>query len=269
MTIKTRPRPARWLTLLIVIAVTAACGSDGDSAATTNSSPPATTTTSEPEQTTLTDATTSTADNTSTTATSTSSATALPGTDWPYGLIKDGDVLAVMAVAYDDTLNLRAGPGTDQSVLATLGPTEVALVATGRQRLLPSSGIWTEVELDGTTGWVSSSFIAYMGGTDDFTSQYIADFGRSEAGTMEELGEIIAANVASEDPPSQIVRSVGASVGDLGEVTYDVIGLGDDALAGYRLHIFALDEGSSGTFEVTSIERTTFCTRGLSGEACV
>lgn len=174
-----------------------------------------------------------------------------------------------MAVAYDDILNLRAAPGTDQSVLATAGPTEAALVATGRQRLLSSSGIWSEVELGGTTGWVSSSFVAYMGGTDDFTAEYIADFGRSEAGTMEELGEIIAANLASEDPPSRIVRSVAASVGDLGEVTYDVIGLGDDALAGYRLHIFARDEGSSGTFEVTTIERTIFCSRGLRGESCI
>ena len=85
---------------------------------------------------------------------------------------------------------------------------------------------------------------------------------------MEELGEIIAANVASVDPPSRIARSVDARIGDLGEVTYDVIGLGDDSLAGYRLAIFALDEGSSGVFAVTSIERTTFCSRGLADEFC-
>lgn len=280
MTIKTRPRPASWLTLIVAIAlVAAACGSDGDSASTTNSSPPATTTTSEPEPTTspTTEATTSTADNTSTTASSssttsttqssTTSTTDLPGE--PFDMfIKEGDVLAVVAVAYDDTLNLRAAPGTDRAILATARPTENDLVATGRQRLLPNS-IWYEVELDGTTGWVNSSFVAYMGGTDDFTAEYLADFERSEAPTMEELGEIVASNVASEDPPSRIVRSVAASVGDLGEVTYDVIGIGDDSLAGYRLHIFAVDEGSSGAFEVTSIERTTFCSRGASGEFCV
>ncbi len=85
---------------------------------------------------------------------------------------------------------------------------------------------------------------------------------------MNDLGQAVADNLASEDPPSRIVRSVNATVGDLGEVTYDVVGLGDDATFGFRLHVFAVDESGDG-FSLRTIERTVFCSRGLSGENCV
>jgi hypothetical protein len=53
---------------------------------------------------------------------------------------------------------------------------------------------------------------------------------------------------------------VAPSVGDLGEVTYDVIGLGDDAVRGLRLHVFGqpIDEG----FSLKTVEMTALCGRG-------
>ncbi len=178
-----------------------------------------------------------------------------------------GDELGVMGVAFDDVLNVRAKPGTDQSIVETLAPTDEGLVATGEERLLPNS-IWYEVDAKGTTGWVSSSFVAFVGGVDDSTAEYLAEFPWPEAETMDELGQIVADNVASEDPASRIVRSVAAAAGDLGEVTYDVIGIGDDATAGFRLHIFGSPAETGEGFSLKSIERTTFCSRGLSGEFC-
>lgn len=62
--------------------------------------------------------------------------------------------------------------------------------------------------------------------------------------------------------------SVAPTMGDLGEVTYDVIGLGDDATLGYRLHVFgqAVSDGIS----LHSVERTALCTRGVTTDGlCV
>jgi hypothetical protein len=183
--------------------------------------------------------------------------------------VEEGDVLAVVGVADDDELNMRAKPGTDQAVLAALAPTADDLTATGRARQLPSS-IWFEVQADGLYGWVSSAFVAYLGGVDDATAEYLAAQGGTapSAETMSELGLLVAEWFASDDPPSTIVQTVGPTVGDLGEVTYDVVGIGDDAVRGFRLHIFGAEEQPGDGFGLRSIERTTLCTRGLAGELC-
>ena len=177
-------------------------------------------------------------------------------------------MFAVVGVAHDDVLNIRAAPGTDQAIVAEAGPTADDLVATGAARQL-SASIWYEVTVDGVTGWASVAFVSYVGGTDDATSEFLAGRPPLEAETMVDLGEEVAAGFASEEPASRIVQSVAPTVGDLGEVTYDVIGIGDDSVAGYRLHLFAAPiEGGEG-FVLTSIERTWLCLRGTDGELCV
>lgn len=188
--------------------------------------------------------------------------TDLPGD--PIDLFADpGDTLGVVGVAHNDFLNVRAKPGTDHSVVTTAGPAVNNLISSGRARALPDS-IWYEVTADGTLGWVSASFVAFLGATDDATAEFLADGGSVSAETMTDLGQLVADRFASDDPPSRVVESVAPTVGDLGEVTYDVVGLGDDAIHGYRLQIFATVEGSD-SFTVRNIERTLLCSRGISG----
>ena len=215
--------------------------------------------------------TTTTEVPTTTTTTTTvvdTTSTSLPGEPIEVGP-QPGDVLAVVGVAHDDVLNVRAAPGTDQRVVEELDPLASEVVALGNARALPAS-IWFEVETDGGTGWASSSFLAYLGGTSDETAAIVELLGEMPAAeTMLELGMIVAETVASEEPPSRIVMSVAPTVGDLGEVTYDVVGIGDDAVRGFRLHVFATpDEGGEG-FVLKSVEQTVLCGRGLSGELCV
>lgn len=245
-------------TLLVLALAVAACGG-GESASSSS-------TTGSAETTSTTDSTTATTTTQPSSSTSATTDAGLPGE--PFDLfIDEGDSLGVAGVAYDDMLNVRSKPGTEYPIVAKVGPTAVGLIATGQERLLPGS-IWYEVTVEGTTGWVNSSFVGFVGGVDDSTAEFLSEFERPSAPTMEQLGQIVADLVASVDPPSRIVQSVESSVGDLGEVTYDVIGLGDDSLAGYRLHIFGVQEGSP-DFLLTSIERTVFCSRGLAGELCV
>ncbi len=54
-------------------------------------------------------------------------------------------------------------------------------------------------------------------------------------------------------------------VGDLGEVSYDLVGLGDDATWAMRLVIFGQKNNGSG-FSLMSVEATSYCMRGLTQE---
>ena len=259
----------------------ASCG-DSDPIATTDQSTSSATSTSSINGSTSSAATTSTRSTeptsttstpsstvSSTTVTSTTAAPAttdLPGEPVDIGP-QAGDVLGVVGVRHDDVLNVRAAPGIDQEIATTLAPTTEGVVALGHTRLLTSSG-WYEISVDGTIGWANASFLAFLGAVDDATHEVVAHYGGiPTAGSLEEMADLVTAVFASTEPESRITITVAPSAGDLGEITADVVGIGDDAVAGFRLHIFAQTEG--GDWGLKSVERTTLCSRGLSGELCV
>jgi hypothetical protein len=203
------------------------------------------------------------------TITPTTTGEAVPGDEMIGFGPEAGTALAVFGVAHDDVLNVRAAPGTDQEIVTTLDPLADDIVALGHTRRLTES-IWYEVEANGVTGWASSRFLHQMGLTDDFTSLVVEEAGGYlEAETMLDLGLMVAETLADPEA-STIVMSVSPSVGDLGEVTYDLAGLADDATWGYRLHVFgAENEGGEG-FVLTSVEATIFCLRAVDGDGfCV
>jgi len=183
----------------------------------------------------------------------------LPGEDFELSPAA-GSSLAVVGVAFDDTLNVRRGPGVDHDVVAELDPTENDVTASGRARLLTESIWWEVTAPDGTLGWVNSRFTAQPGSTDDATAQVISLLGETPtAATMEGLGELVAGALEGDgDIPSSVTLTVPASLGDLGEVTYDLIGLGDDSVHGLRLHVFGTP-GDSGGFSLKSVESTALC----------
>jgi hypothetical protein len=214
--------------------------------------------------TTTTAATTTTAPPIVTTTTST---TLLAGGPIDFGP-RGGDVLAVIGVAHDDTLNLRAAPGPTQEILDTVNPVYESLVAAGETWELPGA-FWVKVGYEGTPGWVHMGFVAYLGQTDDVTARVTADLGESPVtNTMEELGLLVAETFVSPEPSSEIVMTVGPTPDDFAEVTYDVIGLGDDAVTGVRLHVFGAP--ADGGFTLASVESTDLCARGVTEEGpCV
>lgn len=249
--------------VLALALVAAACGSDdsGDTTTTTISTTTSSSTTS---------STTSTTSSTTTSSTTTSSTTTtLPGD--PFDIVPAaGTALAVVGVEHDDVLNVRSGPGTEFDIIETLDPTSTEAISLGEGRLLPSS-IWWKVDANGISGWANASFLAMIGVTEDATSAIVDSFGSIPTGeTMLELGELVAGEAASEDPPSSIVVSVSPSVGDLGEITMDVIGLGDDSVRGVRLHIFGQESEDGAGFTLKSVESTALCGRGVTDEGlCV
>jgi hypothetical protein len=270
------PFRPRWRLAILAISgmlVSVSCGNGGAAESTSTTLPATTSTTAPADATTTTvpaDTTTTTVPaDTTTTTTPPDTTTTLPGESIDL-FWQEGDMLGVVGVAHDDVLNVRQGPGVSFDVVATLQPLADQVVATGRSRMLVQS-IWTEIEVGATTGWVNVAYLAYLGDTSDDTADTVATIGETPAAeTMVDLGSIVAEAHASTDPASEIVLSVAPEVGDLGEITYDVIGLGDDALFGVRLHVFGAPDAGGEGFTLHSVELTLLCGRGVSDDGfCV
>lgn len=254
------------LVVPVVALLFAACAADTSAepepntatSAVPDADPVATTTTLVAPPTTAPDMAPTTTQGVETPATST---TSLPGGPIDFGP-RSGDVLAVVGVAHDDTLNLRAAPGPTQDILDTISPLFVGLVAAGETWERPGA-FWVKVDYEDTLGWVHMGFVAYSGGTDDVTAQAIAALGEIPvATTMEELGLLVADTFTTEEPPSKVVMVAAPTLGDFGELAYDVIGIGDDAVRGVRLHVFGAPVAEG--FSLKSIEATDLCARGVS-----
>ncbi len=265
----------RWIIVLLAVSVVlAACGPSGTeptdltetSAAATSTTTQVTvaSTTTIPTTTTTAPTTTTTTQPSTTTTVATTTSTEPPvrGEEIDIGP-EDGDILAVVGVAHDDVLNVRRAPGVEHPIVTTLPPLADDVTARGNAWLLPGS-IWYEVTASGVTGWVNSRFVAYLGVVDDVTAAIVEELGgRPVVDDLEQLGRIVADTQVYDEPGvSRVVMVEAPSVGDLGEVTFDVIGLADDALFGLRLHIFA-QPGDDG-FGLGSVEQTSLCGRGVS-----
>jgi hypothetical protein len=246
--------------VLVLAVFAAACGSSGETTTSAADSVAPATTEATTTTTSAIPATTSTVPDTTTSST-------LAGTIIDF-FPQAGDVLSVVGVAHNDVLNVRAGPGIFNSIVDTLDPTGDT-AANGIARDL-GLAIWVEHNTGAEVGWSNSAYFAFAGGTDDATPEVVAVLGEVPiANSMEALGLIVAGSLASTEPVSVLVMTVAPSVGDLAEVTYDVIGLGDDSIYGYRLHIFA-DPVADG-FSLRNVERTFLCGRGVTedGELCI
>ena len=197
----------------------------------------------------------------------------LPGEPVDLGP-RAGDALAVVGIAHDDVLPLRAALGEEREILATMESTQIGLIAQGQTRSVPGA-FWILVDLNGMLGWVNMRDVAYLGDTFDATAERLsamlsATGERPSARTMTELGRIVTESMRSPEaePVPRIVVVVDETLGDLGEVTLDLIGLGDDALRGYRVHVFG--EPVDGGFSLRNVEVTNLCARGVAeGRLCL
>lgn len=182
---------------------------------------------------------------------------------FPYA----GARLAVVGVAAGDTLHVRAGPGVEFEVLFDLAPLATNARATGHNRSVGRGPFWSEINVDGRTGWANSRFLLQPGQVSDITANlFPTPADRPIGKTLFEVGQTVARLRASKEPPSNIVVVDGPTVRDLGEITVDVIGLGDDAQGGERLKIFAEQDPAGGRFTVRTVESTQLCSRGVSND---
>jgi hypothetical protein len=143
---------------------------------------------------------------------------------------------------------------SDGAEMAVVG----VAVATGTNRQLDSGAIWAELEIGDITGWANTAFLLQSGVVEDVTaSRYPTPSDRPTAETLVDLAQVVADAQRWQD----VTIVDGPSVGDLGEVAVDVLGLRDDSVGGVRLRIFA-EEGPDG-FTVRTVEQTARCRRGV------
>ncbi len=174
-------------------------------------------------------------------------------------------VLSVVGIGYDSTLNVREEPGGQ--IVAKLDSLTTGIVPTGTRQAV-SGVLWHEVHAAGLIGWVSGDYVAPLGTTVDTTTEVVARLGQTpSAANLAALGRTVAGAVASEEPESRVRISGEPTVGELSEVTMDVVGQPDDSIRGFRLHLFAT-RNSDGSFTLRNVESTVMCyiDRGVSAE---
>lgn len=245
----------------------AACGGDSDDTADAELPPPSSTTT-EP----VTPSTTTTTSETATTTTSTTSTTVPGVAGQPHDLwVPQPDESArvgVVGVGHDDTLNVRSGPGVSFDVLATLDPTFDRITGTGSAWQLPSGEVWWQIDV-GVVGWANQRFMSRLGEVDDVASVIVDRVGETpRAETMLDLG-LIAVDAFAGFEVATVVVSEAPTVGDLGEITLDVVGVGDDSVGGFRLHVFGQPTQGGEGFSLMAVEATSFCQRGVDDGRCI
>ncbi|MCY3616953.1 MAG: hypothetical protein OXG66_04685 [Acidimicrobiaceae bacterium] len=226
----------------------------------------------------------------------TGAAADLPGEPLELGPA-EGAGLAVVGIRYDSALNMRAVPNgeiiarldnvmdgvrdpaiyvrrPDSDDIITTVVWKRGVVATGNTRALTTS-TWHEFLAGDLTGWSSAAFLAQLGATEDATSEVVDALGELPvADTMVELGLEVAQTMASQEPQSSVVVSGAPGLaGDLGQVTIDIVGIGDDSVRGFRLVVFAhpaedWTPDDPGPFTLKSVERTVLCHshRGVSAD---
>ena len=183
----------------------------------------------------------------------------------------EGPIVGVVSVRYDDELNVRSGPSTAFPIVATLDPLAEGLSGTGKGWELPSGAVWWEIRVEEGIGWANQGYLSRFGAVVDLTAQVVDALGEIPwAPTMDELGSTVAATfVASDGEVEQVVTVVAAAtVGDLGEITIDVVGSADDSVEGHRLHVFG-QPADGGGFSLMAVESTILCLRGVSEGVCV
>jgi hypothetical protein len=187
----------------------------------------------------------------------------LPGEPIEFGPTA-GQTVAVVGVASNDVLNLRAIPGADQAVLEEIPPLYDSLTALGKTRQLPQS-LWIAVDYEGTEGWVNLRYIAYLGDTTDATGTVLRDLGDSPAAeTIEGLGSIVVETFTSDNLFSEPILADTRVTSSEGEVTYDVTGSEDDSVRGVRVVVTGTPY--SGGFTLDRVETTVLCARGVTDD---
>jgi len=182
------------------------------------------------------------------TGTGVSTTFTLPGTEAP-SIFEPGDVLGVIGVASGESLLLLSFPGESGEAVFELGPLEDGLEALGTAWEI--DGVpWERLLLAGHEGYLPRSMLAFIGEHVDVSAQFV----EMTFGSVTELGREIAGEIEAE----QMILIARPSPL---ENVYDVIGLGDDSIAGYRIRVVARE--ISGGYAPDLVHRSPLCARGV------
>jgi hypothetical protein len=176
--------------------------------------------------------------------------TTLPGSEVASSF-DPGDRLGIIGAEQGSEPRLVTTPGgaNDGPVLE---PTQSGLEAIGTA-LEVDGVVWERIRLSADEGYVPRAMLAFIGEPEDVTRLYEG----VTAGTVEDLGAEIAAEI--EATRQVLVAQPGPE-----EVIYDVVGMEDDSVAGFRVRVVAT--AADTVHEPELVERTPLCSRGVTAE---
>ena len=184
------------------------------------------------------------------------------------------DPIAVYGVAEGERLPMYALPGLQHLVVAEIPNTAEDVFGLGEAFQTEDGLIWWLMRWDRFQGWVLPG-VAYRGLDTDITNQVIdgSVAGPPTAASMTDLALLVAEQFLTAEPSAEAV--LVASTGDdiIGHTTVDrtaivdVVGLGDDSVAGFRLLVSGdASAGQATQIELTSVHQISLCWRGVSPE---
>jgi len=176
-----------------------------------------------------------------------------------------GDEVGVVGVVHDDVLNVRAAPGSEATIVATLDPLD-RTTATGRHREVADAVWWWEVTAGDVTGWAYSAYLSRLGDPVSLSGIDVT----LTAPTLDALGRLVVdGRLETLDPDSTVTLVLAPRAEhDQGEVVYDITGSGDDSISGYRVHVYAQPTDDRQAFQLQGVELTTMCWRGVVSGVC-
>ncbi len=239
----------------------------GDEVTTTEAdAEPETTTTAEPE-------TTTTAEPTTTRPSE--------GEPLDFGPA-EGQELAVIGVRFDDELNFRAGPGTDQDVIRSVAPlVETPIIVAAGEAWAFDTSIWWKVTIEGEEMWANQTFLGMLGEPTSIFAEVALTLEAGdglEGSSVEAIAEAVAASRTSEEPLPSVEFPGEPLAFDTGEgfAIVDLVGFLDDAVLGERLRVevefeVGEDDGSDEpvVYRLTDVIATPICARGVSDGLCL
>jgi hypothetical protein len=175
----------------------------------------------------------------------------------------------------DGGLNLRAEPGISAPIVIAL-PRGTDVRTLGGCEVIDDRQWWEVVDPDeNDIGWVASSFLSAEEIGGGFGTTFSSEeFVGLEAGTVEDLMTAIAQQLGDEDAVQRLVNEPEGVDAQGAVVTFDVLGLKDDSIAGYRIDLnFIFDRDVDDAiiaFRGGTAMLTPFCARGVSADGlCV
>ena len=191
-----------------------------------------------------------------------------------------GQQLDVVGIDRDEVLSFRLAPDPTAPIVATSPPETPSqlsppptVVASGTGQFFGDQ-LWLQVTVDGVSGWGDSAFLGILGSSENVFLELQADMASLQAPTIEELAAAVAATRAGGVEPVVAINDFFAVDATSSEAWIDVIGIGDDVVAGERIRLL-LDNIEDATpevvaYEITDAISTAICGRGITAaDACL
>jgi len=181
-------------------------------------------------------------------------------------------------VAADDSdggLNVRELPGVDNAVIATLARGTEVFTLEGCGAVGATDWWQITTSVGDTTGWVSSDFLSETFVPTPGLGRWMTDTENVDrtAETLDELIAEIADSYGFDD--DRVITLIGeVQIADAvgGEVTYDITGLKDDSVNGFRVNInFFFEKSEPDALEIIGfravrITNWALCSRGVTDD---